>query len=262
MPPDSSLSPMDEIAGMFAVDDYMYFYSDYLTPERSAAETQAVVELLAMETPMRVLDLACGFGRIANRLALLGHRVVGVEYYQPGFVEIARSAAQALGIHEAPRGGSVRYIQGDMRQLDFENRFERAVMMFNSFGYFPDAENLDVLRRIARALVPGGRLGFDVASRDGLLADFHSHYVSEKEGNLMINRFSFDVLSGRLRNDRIIIRGGVRRDCPFSIRLYSVSEMRSLLAEAGLELEQAYGEWDARPLELESGSVVVIARKK
>ncbi len=255
-----SLPSMDDIAGMFSVDDYLYFYADYLTPERSAAEARAVVSLLAMDQPMRVLDLACGFGRIANRLALLGHRVVGVEY-QPGFIEIARAAAQELGIHEAPRGGSVRYVQGDMRCIDYEARFERVIMMFNSFGYFSDEENLEVLKRIARGLVSGGRLGFDIGSRDGLLANFHPHYVSEKEGNLMINRFSFDVLSGRLRNERIIIRDGVRKDRPFSIRLYSVSEMRNLLAEAGLELEQVYGEWDARPLELESGSMVLLARK-
>lgn len=260
MSSDPSLSSMDDIAGMFSVDDYLYFYSDYLTPERSAAEAQAVVTLLEMERPMRVLDLACGFGRIANRLALLGHRVTGVEY-QAGFIEIARSAARQLGILEQPRGGSARYEQGDMRQIDFPEQFERAIMMFNSFGYFTDAENLEVLKRISRALVPGGQLGFDVGSRDGLLSNFHPHYVSEKDDSLMVNRFAFDVLSGRLHNQRIIIRGGVRKDIPFSIRLYSVSEMRGLLAEAGLELEQVYGEWDARPLELVSGSMVLIARK-
>jgi SAM-dependent methyltransferase len=260
MPPETNLSPMDDIANMFSVDDYMYFYSDYLTPERSAAEAQAVVALLSMTQQMRVLDLACGFGRIANRLALLGHRVTGVEY-QAGFLEIARAAAEEMGIHEVRRGGSARYLQGDMRQVDFSAQFERAVMMFNSFGYFSDAENLDVLKRIARALAPGGQLGFDIGSRDGLMANFHPHYVTEKDDSLMINRFSFDVLSGRLRNDRIIIRDGVRKDRPFSIRLYSVSELRCLLMEAGLEMVQVYGEWDGRPLEQDSGAMVVIAQK-
>jgi hypothetical protein len=85
--------------------------------------------------------------------------------------------------------------------------------------------------------------------------------VSEKEGNLMINRFSFDVRSGRLRNDRIIIRDGVRRDIPFSIRLYSVTEMRDLLAQAGLALENVYGEWDGTALELASPAMVIVARK-
>ncbi len=249
----SSLSPIDDVADMFSVDDYMYFYSDYLTPERSAAETAAVVRLLGIDRPMTVLDLACGFGRIANRLALLGHQVTGVEY-QPGFLEIAHKEAELNHLR-------VEYIQGDMRAIDFPPVFDRAMMMFNSFGYFTDAENLRVLENIARALKPGGLLGFDIANRDGLLNDFHPHYVSEKDGSLMINRFSFDVLTGRLHNNRIIIRAGVRKDIPFSIRLYSVTELRELLARAGLVLESVYAEWDGSPLEMDSASMVAIARK-
>ena len=255
-----SLSPMTDVANMFSVDDYMYFYSDYLTSERSDMETALAVSLLEMHQPMRVLDLACGFGRIANRLALLGHRVTGIEY-QAGFLEIAQADAERNELLRPRRGGWVEFEQGDMRAVDFEAQFDRVIMMFNSFGYFPDEENLLVLRNVARALKPGGKVGFDIASRDGVLNDFHPHYVSEKDDSLMINRFSFDVLTGRLRNDRIVIRDGQRRDRPFSIRLYSVTEMRDLLDKAGLALEAVYAEWDATPLDMGSPSMVVVASK-
>ena len=244
---------MTSVAEMFSVDDYMYFYGGYLTPERSTAETAAAVRLLHIDRPMRILDMACGFGRIANRLALLGHQVTGLEY-QPGFLEIARREARLNNL-------DVDYIQGDMRALDLPPTFDRALMMFNSFGYFPDDENLRTLKGIAAALKPGGLLGFDVAHRDGVLNDFHPHYVTEKDADLLINRFSFDVETGRLHNDRIVIRDGQRRDRPFSIRLYNLTEMRGLLAEAGFSLDAHYAEWDASPLELSSPSMVLIARK-
>ncbi len=256
----AELSPMDDIANMFSVNDYIYFYSDYLTPERSDMETARVVHLLGMERSMEVLDVACGFGRIANRLALLGHRVTGVEY-QPGFLEIARSDAARNRLLAARGHGKAVFIQGDMRAMDFTGQFDRAIMMFNCFGYFPDEENLLVLQNIFQALKPGGLLGFDIANRDGALNDFHSHYVSEKNGNLMINRFSFDVMTGRLRNDRIVVREGVRKDLPFSIRLYSVTEMRDLLSRMGFTLENVYGEWDGTPIELSSPAMVIVARK-
>lgn len=253
---DSPLSPIENVANMFSVDDYMYFYADYLTQERSNLETAQIAQLMQMAPArgsLRVLDLACGFGRIANRMALLGHQVTGVEY-QPGFLEIARREAGQVGVQ-------VDYRQGDMRQIDFPPEFDRALMIFNSFGYFTDDENRDILRRVARALKPGGLLGFDIANRDAVLNDFHPHYVSEKESNLMINRFSFDVLTGRLTNNRIVIRDGVRKDRPFSIRLYSVSEMRELLKSVGLELVAIYAEWDGAPLEMDSPAMVVVASK-
>ncbi|MBN1200882.1 MAG: methyltransferase domain-containing protein [Anaerolineae bacterium] len=256
------LLPIDDVVNMFSVDDYMYFYSDYLDAERSNNETAMAARLLGMtqEQPLRVLDLACGFGRIANRLALLGHNVTGVEY-QAGFLEIARSDARRNDLLRPQPRGWVEYVQGDMRTIAYHETFDRAIMMFNSFGYFTDEENLRVLRNIARALKPGGLLGFDIANRDGVLNDFHPHYVSEKDGSLLINRFSFDVLTGRLRNDRIVIRNGERRDRPFSIRLYSVTEMRGLLAEAGLELGEVYAEWDGSPLMIDSPAMVLVARK-
>jgi hypothetical protein len=95
-----------------------------------------------------------------------------------------------------------------------------------------------------------------------VLNNFHPHYVSEKEGNLLINRFSFDVWTGRLLNDRIVFRDGVRTEKPFSIRIYSLTEMRALLEQAGLTLINAYGEWDGQDLEMDSPAMVVIAGKR
>lgn len=255
------LTPLDDVQGMFSVDDYMYFYSDYLTAAHSDAETAAVVERLALDAPMRVLDLACGFGRIANRLALLGHRVTGVELL-PGFVEIARHTAAQVGILDRPGMASVSYQQGDMRQIAYQGQFERVLMLFNSFGYFSDEENFDVLRRARRALVAGGLLGFDIGSRDGVLARFQgeSTWEGADGSGVMINRFAFDPLTGRMTNHRVVFRDGKRSDKPFSIRLYTVQEISALLRAAGFQSHAFYGEWDGRDLTLDSTSMVVVAR--
>jgi hypothetical protein len=81
------------------------------------------------------------------------------------------------------------------------------------------------------------------------------------EGNLMIDRVTFDMATGRSYNRRIVIRDGVQRDKPFSVRLYNACEARDLLRLAGLELEQIYGGWEAQPLSTESRRMIIIARK-
>jgi hypothetical protein len=84
--------------------------------------------------------------------------------------------------------------------------------------------------------------------------------VIDKGDDLLINRFSFDVLTGRFHNRRILIRDGVRKDKPFSIRLYNATEARRLLNGAGLVDHRLLDE-NSRLLSASSRRMVVIARK-
>jgi SAM-dependent methyltransferase len=244
-------APFD-LSAVFEVDDYMYFYGDDLTDERAEAEVAALVELLELDSPKKILDLACGFGRHANRLAALGHTVTGIDL-TPGFLEIARSQAAAMGV-------AIDYRQGDMRTMDFREEFDRVLLLFTSFGYFEDGENMRVMDNIARALKPGGLLRFDIPTRDVVVKGLPAAEVVDKGIDLMINRLSFDMLSGRFHNRRIAVRAGVRKDKPFSIRLYNATEIRDLLNQAGLEIHRLLG-YDGQPLSADSRGMVIVARK-
>lgn len=248
-----SSTALFDLDNVFAVDDYLYFYGEVLSDDRTEAEVAALVNLLELDVPMRLLDLACGFGRHANRLAALGHQVTGIDLV-PGFLDLARQEA-------VKRGVQVDYQQGDMRAIDFETDFDRVLLLFTAFGYFTDEENLQVLQKAGRALKPGGLLLFDIHNRDVILKGFLPHFVMEKDGDLMIDRSSFDSFTGLLHNQRIVIRDGVRRDKPFSIRLYNANEIQALLPQAGLEVQNIYGTWDGQPVSSESRRMIIIASR-
>ncbi len=142
------------LEAVFEVDDYLFTYRDDLTDERSDAEVALLIKLLEISSSMKILDLACGFGRHANRLAVMGHSVTGVDF-MPGFITLARQKATEMGLQ-------VDYRQGDMRQVSFVEEFDRVLLLFTSFGYFEDNENEQVVENMARALKPGGRLLFDI----------------------------------------------------------------------------------------------------
>jgi len=242
-----------DCAAVFDVDDYLYFYSETLTYERTEKEVSALVSLLALDHAKKILDLACGFGRHTNRLAVMGHHMTGVDV-KPGFLEIARQDAFQKGVN-------VHYQQDDMRFITFENEFDCVMLLFTAFGYFSDEENLQVLVNTRNALCPGGLLIFDTNLRDTFLKNMHPFFVVEKEGNLMIDRISFDSLQGRLYNKRVVIRDGIRKDKPFFVRLHNPNEIQALITRAGLILDHIYGGWDAQELSQESNRMVVIARK-
>lgn len=241
-----------DLETVFEVEDYMYVYRDDLTGERSEDEVALLVKALELDTPMKILDLACGFGRHTNRLAALGHSVTGVDF-SPGFLEIACQKAAEMGVQ-------VDYRQGDMRQISFREEFDRVLLLFTSFGYFEDEENVQVMKNIARALKPAGLLGFDIPNRDGVVHALPRAEVIDKDGDLLINRLSFDMLSGHFYNHRIIIRGGLRKDKPFSIRLYNTTEIRDLLNQVGLKVYKVLG-GDGQMLSTSSRRMMVIARK-
>lgn len=246
-------APFD-LDSVFEADDYLYFYGDSLTDERSDQEVAALVKLLDLHPPMKILDLACGFGRHASRLAALGYEVTGIDA-MAGFLEIAKTQAGAMNLQ-------INYLQADMRQLESVDEFDAALMIFTTFGYFDDDENFRVLENITRALKPGGRLGFDIPNRDATLKVLPPATVIEKEGNLMINRNSFDMLSGRWHNQRIVIRDGVRKDKPFSVRLYNPSEITALLTRAGLAVTHLYSDWTGQLLSENGRGIVIVAEKR
>jgi hypothetical protein len=87
------------------------------------------------------------------------------------------------------------------------------------------------------------------------------YFVVEREGNMMIDRHSFNGILGRFYNKRVVFRDGVRKDKPFFVRIYNPNELQTLINQAGMELHHIYGGWDGKEFSSESHRMVVIARR-
>ena len=76
-----------DFGAVFEPEDYLYFYRDRLTKERTGKEMEFLVEKLELTKPMKIPDLVCGCGR--HSLAKLGHQITGADVTQ-GFLDIAK----------------------------------------------------------------------------------------------------------------------------------------------------------------------------
>jgi len=233
-------------------DDYLYFYADRISPEQSEADVELIWRLLELEPGLGLLDLACGHGRIANRLAERGVRVTGLDA-TPRFLELARADA-------VERGVEVEYVEGDMRSLPWSERFDRVLSWFSSFGYFGDEEDRGVLREAHKVLKPGGLLAVETVHRDGLLPVYSDEVVTERNGDQMIDRHRFDIQTSRSFDERTYIRGGKQRTFEFSVRMLTAAELRSWMLGAGFSEAFAYGD-DGEPLTLEHRRMTIVGRK-
>jgi len=233
-------------------EDYLYFYEEWLDDELSGAQAELLWRTLRLTEGAEVLDVPCGHGRIANRLAARGARVTGLDA-DAFFLERARTDA-------AERGVEVAYVQADMRKLPWEERFDAVVNWFTSFGYFDDEGNRAWLETARRTLKPGGRLAIDVHSRDVFMRNRGDAAVFERDGDLVVDRHRFDIETGREETERWMVRGGQVRTTKYSVRFYTFTELRWLLLDAGFAAVEAIGH-DGKPLTLESRRMVVVATR-
>lgn len=108
--------------------------------------------------PARVLDLGCGPGLYAQRLARLGHAVTGLDF-SPASIDYAR---------ELTRGLDCRFELADLRSADFGNGYDLAMLIYGEFNVFQPDEARGILQKARAALVPGGRLLLEVHTLDAV----------------------------------------------------------------------------------------------
>jgi SAM-dependent methyltransferase len=217
-----------------------------------AAAAELAWRLLDLRPGMRVLDLACGHGELANRLAERGCQVTGLDS-SAVFLDRARADAAAARV-------SVEYVAGDMRQIPWTGRFDRVVNWSTAFGYFDDTTNRAVLDGIVRVLRPGGRLAMDLDNLTAFLASYcPSRVVAAREnGDMLVDRYHLDALTGRFEAERTVIRSGRTRRVNFVKRLFGFPELRDWLLAAGFTAVAGYGE-DGRPLTADHRRMVIVA---
>jgi SAM-dependent methyltransferase len=233
-------------------EDYLYFFAPRLEQSRDG-DAKLIWDLLGIRAGATVLDLACGHGRISNRLACRGANVSGLDSTRL-FLEQARAEASQARLQ-------VDYVEGDMRALPWpDGSFDHVISWFTSFGYFDDDQNQLLLREVSRVLRGGGTLLIEGNNLAQLLPRWLPAVVVERDGNFVIDRSSFDPTTGRATTERVVIRDGRTRRFIFSVRMFIAVELRGWLLRAGFRHVDFFGE-DGDRLNVLSRRMIAIARR-
>jgi len=134
-------------------DRFVHFR--HLLTSGLGAHGEEALRLACPRAGDRVLDIGCGFGDTAQRIAgLVGASgaVVGVDA-APRFIEIAQQEAEQAGF------ANVRFAVADVETTSFGERFELA---FSRMGTMFFANPVAALRNVREALLPGGTLAMVV----------------------------------------------------------------------------------------------------
>lgn len=205
-----------------------------LSDQQISREVDFMLESLGLEPGAVILDLCCGQGQHAVELAARGYGVVG---YDLSVYQLAIAGDNAQARHQR-----INFLQGDMREMAFEQMFDAVVCWDSSFGYFEEEKNHNVAERIFRALRPGGLFLLDVLNRDYAAASSPNHVWFEGDGAVCMDDMAVDWITSRLRIKRsLILDDGRSRECNYSLRLYNLHELGKLLHDVGFRVTQATG---------------------
>ncbi len=217
--------------------------------ETGEDEARFIRRVLRLRKGRAVLDAPCGAGRIAIHLARSGLCVTGVDLT----ASYIRRARRRFRWEKLPG----EFLECDMREISFDAQFNAVVNWQGSFGFFSDLDNLDVLRRFARALKPGGRALIDQPNREFALRHFRSR---AQRGGVTITA-KWNPTTERAGTIHSFVRNGKPTKARMSIRLYTPGQFRRLFEQAGLEVEAMYGNLDGSEYSRGSPRIYIVGRK-
>jgi SAM-dependent methyltransferase len=227
----------------------------HLYAHRDAGEAARFVDaLIARLAPRRgaaVLDLGCGAGRHARRLAGRGLDVTGLDL-----------SAASIRMAQAHAHPHLRFARHDMRVPFGVERFDCVLNLFTSFGYFAHAEeHLAVVRNVSASLKAGGVFVLDYLNVRRAEAQLTPHETIDRDGA----RYSISRRADAAHLFKLIT---VERDGASPLHYeervakFSPEDFRLMLALYGLTVDTVYGDYALAAFDPESSPrLIVVARK-
>ncbi len=113
-----------------------------------------------------ILDLGCGPGLYANKIAAHGTNVTGIDFSKRS-IEYAQNKAEELNL-------SIDYRCMNYLDIDFENEFDIVLLIYYDFAVLSPDNQITLLKKISKALKNDGLFIFDI------LTEHFPKYQTEK----------------------------------------------------------------------------------
>jgi SAM-dependent methyltransferase len=214
--------------------------------------------------PTRILDLGCGPGLYASRLARLGHTCVGIDF-GPASIDYAVQTAQREGL-------DCTYFLQDIRTAEYGTGYGLAMQIFGELNVFRPADARLILTKACGALSAGGILvlephTFEEIEREGKAGTSWWSAASglfSEQPHLGLTENSWDVERSVATIRHYIVdaaTGQVTRYAS-SAQAYTNQKYRDLLIECGFDEVAFYPSLTGSTDESQAWLLAIVARKR
>ncbi len=210
--------------------------SDNDMASRSSEKIELIVDWIQQmlgKNNIDILDLGCGPGLYAERFAIKGHKVTGIDFSENSIKYAKKSAAE--------NNLNIEYVQMDYRKLEIIEKYDLAVLIYLDFCVLNPDDAKNVLKNIYKSLKPEGMLLLDVINERNIESKImpQSWEVAEsgfwKETPYIAMSRGYHYPEEKLLlNQHIVIDSEEKVDTyNFWSRYYEKEEMKTLLEMIG-----------------------------
>ena len=213
-----------------------------LSHQKAKKEVNFLIQSLGLKKRQSILDVPCGTGRHSLAFAKRGYFVVGLDIND---VCLKKARENCRGIK------NIQIKKGNMAQLAWaRGKFDILVNMFSSFGFFKtEEENRKVLKGFIQTLKPRGKIVIQTINREWVLKNIIPFHWEETSQFHIVSKRKYDLKTKYVEAHQAFL---YKKSKLFEIhycrvRLYSISEMKTLLKQSGLKKIQVFGSSSGKP---------------
>ncbi len=276
-PDDALEAEFEEAAELERGDDYnriAYYYD--LEYQKITYDLDFYREIARrVGANARLLELACGSGRVALPLLKAGFQVTGLDLSE----EMLRLARQKLTRLDEQTAGRSQFVQGDMRDLTAalgQQEYDLIFVAINSFQHLmTQADQLACLKSARQHLAPAGLFIIDVMNpeqkehypADGRLEFNGLTYNPQRHSTVYSFLSTLAQPAEQLRHyhyffDETLADGTVKRTATkLTLRYIYRYELQLLLQQAGFAIDELYGSHDFDEFGEDSNKLIYVCRR-
>ncbi|HLZ58111.1 MAG TPA: class I SAM-dependent methyltransferase [Ktedonosporobacter sp.] len=218
----------------------------------------------------KILELACGSGRVLLPLAQEGFELTGIDTSE-AMLLLAQQRLQQAGVAER-----CTLVQQDLSSMHLEQKFRMAFIALGSFAHITSRKaQQQALAAVRAHLSPGGLFIVDISNSDArYMEDLSGQVLHQGTWRTDDGSFVTHFVSPAASSEQHLLelthfydqhrQGGTVQRTVVTTHLYLFdrNEIELLLEQAGFVVKDVYGDHDLGPYQLESPRLICIAEAR